>query len=229
MKLIFLIEKFQKRIWDKSKNSNEAIQAARVVKWFKNKGDETLRLDYALDENSIVFDIGGYKGEFARDIYCKYNSTIYIFEPVTEFYNEIVNRFVNNPKVQGFNFGLGDGSYMAKMSLEDNGSSLFKKGASDYIEVEIRSFNDFIEKHNITRIELAKINIEGAEYDLLESIIEAGNIEKITNIQVQFHDFVIENAIERMNNISEKLSRTHELTYHYEFVWDNWKLKELLY
>ena len=226
LKLAFLIDKFQYRIRNKS-NSDQAIQAARVVKWFKDKGDETLRLDYPLNENSIVFDIGGYKGEFARDIYCKYNSGIYVSEPVTEFYNEIVSRFISNSKIKPFNFGLGNSNYNAKISLEENGSSLYKTAADNYVEIEIRSFNNFIAEHNISQIDLAKLNIEGAEYDLLESIIDADNIKKINNLQVQFHDFIIENAKERMNAIYKKLSLTHELTYHYEFVWDNWKLKQL--
>ena len=45
------------------------------------------------------------------------------------------------------------------------------------------------------------------------------------NIQVQFHDFIIQNAEERMINIQRKLELTHELTYQYVFVWENWKLK----
>lgn len=226
LRIVFIIEKLQYRLTNKSKKTNQEIQASRVTKWFKDKGDQTLRLDYPLDENSIVVDVGGYKGEFARDIFCKYNSEIFIFEPITEFYNEIVNRFINNAKVKVFNYGLGISNYKTNISMEENGSSIYKKGALKYKEIEIRSFNDFIIEHNISRIGLAKLNIEGAEYDLLDSIIEAGNIKKINNLQVQFHDFVINNAKERMNNIYEKLSLTHQLTWHYEFVWDNWKLKE---
>lgn len=69
-----------------------------------------------------------------------------------------------------------------------------------------------------------KINIEGAEYDLMEWIISEGLVKKIENIQIQFHDF-IENAEARMVNIQNLLGRTHYLTYLYRFVWENWKLK----
>lgn len=35
-----------------------------VVRWFQDQGDKTLRLNYSdLNENSIVFDIGGYLGD----------------------------------------------------------------------------------------------------------------------------------------------------------------------
>ena len=46
------------------------------------------------------------------------------------------------------------------------------------------------------------------------------------NLQIQFHDFIIDNAEERMKNIQNKLSKTHEITYQYNFVWENWKIKE---
>jgi hypothetical protein len=59
---------------------------------------------------------------------------------------------------------------------------------------------------------------------LLEFIIENNLVDKIENIQVQFHDFV-GNAEARMKNIQEKLSLTHTITYQYKFVWENWKLK----
>ena len=70
-----------------------------------------------------------------------------------------------------------------------------------------------------------KINIEGGEYDLLDSLISADIVQSIANIQVQFHDFLIKDAKEKMRKIQEKLSLTHEPTYQYEFVWENWKIK----
>ena len=80
--------------------------------------------------------------------------------------------------------------------------------------------------YNIERIDLMKINIEGGEYDLLEHLIKTGWIDKIINIQVQFHDFV-ENAEARMLAIQNDLAKTHELTYQYKFVWENWRLKDI--
>ena len=38
------------------------------TKWYREKGDEKLRLNYRLNEQSIVFDIGGYIGDFSNSI-----------------------------------------------------------------------------------------------------------------------------------------------------------------
>ena len=70
-----------------------------------------------------------------------------------------------------------------------------------------------------------KINIEGGEYDLLEALLSGDAIKLIKNIQVQFHDFLINDAKEKMTKLQEKLALTHDLTYQYEFVWENWKVK----
>ena len=89
----------------------------------------------------------------------------------------------------------------------------------------MKSITDFIKINKINHVDLIKINIEGGEYEVLETLLNNNMISIFKNIQVQFHDFIVENAKERMNAIQKKIALTHELTYQYEFVWENWKLK----
>jgi len=207
----------------KQLSTNEKLQFERCQPWFKDNGDETLRLNYDLNENSVVFDLGGYKGEFASDIYCKYSSSIYIFEPILEFHNVIKSKFSNSPKIHAFNFGLGGKNESLKISLTDNSSSVFIE--SDKFEIiQLKSIIEFINENNIKKVDLIKINIEGGEYEVLEALIANNMFSMFTNIQVQFHDFIVENAKERMKKIQIELAKTHHLTYQYEFVWENWKL-----
>lgn len=53
-----------------------------VRRWFRDKGDSTLRLDYPLDAESIVLDVGGYKGDFTALIHEKFNCRVFVFEPL---------------------------------------------------------------------------------------------------------------------------------------------------
>jgi hypothetical protein len=108
--------------------------------------------------------------------------------------------------------------------LARDSSSLFKQGGQSE-EITLMSAADFIRDTGIQNIDLMKINIEGAEYDLLEHVIETGFIRCIKNIQVQFHDFV-PNAEQRMKSIKTRLEHTHSLTYQYPFVWENWSIKD---
>jgi len=198
---------------------------ANFDRWFADKGDSTHRLNYAFDKDSIVFDLGGYEGNWAMQIFCKYNCNVYVFEPVEKFYQQIVDKFSNNPKVQAFCYGLGEEDYEHVIYLnQDSTSTLVESGEKEVIK--IKDFKSFIEENNIDCIDLLKINIEGGEYRLLEYLTKTGLVKKIKNIQVQFHYEIVENSLERMKKIQEELSKTHELTYQYEFVWENWKLKE---
>jgi FkbM family methyltransferase len=208
----------------KTKSKNQKIQSRRCKEWFKDDGDRTLRLNYPLNESSIIFDIGGYHGEFASDIYCKFGSTVYIFEPIELFYNKIREKFLYNKNVYVYNFGLGAKTSTEFITFLDNSSSLFAKNG-EKISIQIKSISEFIKENKIDNIDLVKINIEGAEYELLESLIENKLVDKFVNLQIQFHDFVIENARERMEKIQKEISRTHVVTWQYDFVWENWHIK----
>ncbi|MBD3863579.1 FkbM family methyltransferase [Olleya marilimosa] len=214
---------FKKQI--DQQNQQNQLQHKRCKPWFAVKGDQTLRLNYPLNKDSVVFDLGGYKGEFAADIYNKYQSTIYVFEPIKSFYNIIKQQLADNPKIKAYQYGLAGQNQTMQISLTDNSSSVYI--TSKLTEtIQLKSIVDFIKANNIKHIDLIKINIEGGEYDVLESLIAHNILPLFTDLQIQFHDFIIPNAAERMRAIQNELSKTHQLTYQYEFVWENWTLKQ---
>ncbi len=191
--------------------------------WYRDKGDETHRLNYRLTPNSIVFDLGGFEGGWASQIYDRFGCRLYIFEPVPEFVNRIRHRFGNNPSVKIVEAGLADKTAKISINMDDNASSLFRAGG-EMLQVKLIKADEYFTKEKITKVDLMKINIEGGEYDLLDHLIGSGLVKKVHNIQVQFHNFV-PNAERRMESIQNALRRTHKLTYQYPFVWENWKLK----
>ena len=73
-----------------------------------DNGDYTKRLDYSLNSDSVVVDLGGYRGDFANNIYSKFNCNVYVFEPFKEFYDVIAGRFNSNEKIRAFNYGISD-------------------------------------------------------------------------------------------------------------------------
>lgn len=194
------------------------------MRWVEDKGDETYRLSYDLNEASIVFDLGGYEGDFTKKIYERYGSNMFIFEPVSTFYQKIICVFENNKKVSSFNFGLSSSDEAIKINLGDDGSSVFgKPGYSELIQ--LKDIVTFIKENEISHIDLMKINIEGGEFQVVPALIESGLINNISNLQIQFHTF-IKDAKSLRKGIRKELSKTHELTYDYWFVWENWCLKE---
>ena len=191
-----------------------------LERWFKDKGDETHRLNYKIDKNSKIFDIGGYEGDWSNSIYSRYGSIIYIFEPIKKNYDFICNRFKNTDCINIYNYALSNKNEFSDITLYDASSSFY---ITDGIKekIEIRNINDIIDDLKIDKIDIMKINIEGSEYDLLEAISD-DNINKVNNFQIQFHK--IGNDYEsRRNDIRKRLSKTHSITFDYKFVWENWK------
>lgn len=189
--------------------------------WFRDHGNETLRLDYdGLNQDSLVLDLGGYRGQWASDIFAKYLSNIHVFEPIPVYADLIERRFKKNDKIHVHRFGLSNRSAVIPITVKEDASSHIR--AARGLPVQVIDIVDCLKELEIEEVDLIKINIEGAEYDLLDRLLEANLIRRFKNIQIQFHDFV-NNASERMRAIQEHLAKTHSLTYQYRFVFENWK------
>jgi len=196
-------------------------QRARLMPWLRLQGDKTLRLTYDLNPTSLVFDLGGYEGQWASDIFAMYGCTIHVFEPVEVFAQKIETRFARNKRISVHRFGLSSKTEKVRLYLNADGSSIFGAGA-EAVEIQLMKAITFLSEAQIDRIDLMKINIEGAEYDLLDHLLDCGFVNRIGNIQVQFHDFFA-NAERRMIEIQQRLQATHRLTYQFPFVWENWQ------
>lgn len=192
-------------------------------KWYLDNGEEKLRYNYPLDESSIVFDVGGYLGEFAEKITERYKSIVYFFEPVDEFFDSVEKKLKDCENIRFYKFGLGAETRTDSITFDGAASSAVKKSDNSK-EIKIVNVIDFMNENKIDKVDLIKINIEGMEYELLDKIISEGKIKCFGNIQVQFHNFKEGDSTKR-DAIRAKLANTHYPTYEYPFVWENWKLK----
>lgn len=196
-----------------------------VARWVRDKGDESLRLNYPLSRDSIVFDLGGYRGDFAAAIHQRYGCRVFVFEPVPQFHRMCVERFRGNDSIVCLNYGLSDHKGSLDIVLNDDASSLVAcGGAGERVRVQLHSVVDCIHELEISCIDLMKINIEGGEFDVIPALIESGLITQVCHLQVQFHNF-IERAGQRRAAIREHLVLTHAEMWNYEFVWESWTLR----
>lgn len=191
---------------------------ARVLPWKYAKGDATLRLNYALNSHSLVYDVGGYKGEWATEISELYACKIDIFEPVKSFYTKLDSMFKDNNHIVVYPYGLAGENRTEKIGVDWEASSIFKPGE----KTEKIKLVDIAKTIDTKTVDLMKINIEGGEYELLNKLCDTAQISQVVNIQVQFHDFV-PNAIGRRRSLQKRLENTHHLTYCYPFIWENWE------
>ena len=195
-----------------------------VAKFLAEKGDYTLMLNYNLDKDSIVIDAGGYKGWFAENIYNKYKCNVYVFEPVKEYYDLIVNKFKGNSKIKVFHYGLGGLTQSLKINLQGDGTSVHTtNGKFTGTElIKVVNILDCLNELKLEKVDLLKLNIEGEEYSLLEAVIKNNELKRFSDIQIQFHNF-IDKAEERRDSIRKTLSKDFTLEYDFKFVWEGWK------
>lgn len=220
----FFFKKAQVKLWP-----SLPLSERNKENWYKNPDNEkVLRYAYPLNENSLVIDVGGYEGDFASEIFARYQCRIFVFEPVKRYVDYLNNRFKLNHSITILPFGLGGKKEELKIHVMEEASSynrtetIHKKGSEE--TVSIVSVVDFFSTNEIKKVDLIKINIEGGEYDLLDKMIEFDFIRICDNIQVQFHDFYPDFQ-KRYDLINKELSKTHVLTYNFPFVWENWTRK----
>jgi len=169
------------------------------LKTWQENNLEGKRYEYDLKPTDHVLDIGSYRMEFADEVIKKYGCTVECFDAL------------DNKAAWLFDGQLSFGGqyYYSSAFEKDTPQAIYRcVDIAPYIDKEIA---------------LCKINIEGAEYELLDYIIGKELIKHINNIQVQFH-YVDGLDCEKMyEELATKLSKTHSLTWRTAFVWENWK------
>jgi FkbM family methyltransferase len=201
----------------------EELQMQSINKWRSDNGNYTNALNFDIDDNSIVVDLGAYKGVWAQQIIDKYNPYVYLFEPIPEFYNLLLSKFKDNPKVKVFNYGISTINKKDFIYKNEDATSSYILN-SNKLEVEFIDFESMFNLSGLKTIDLIQINIEGEEYPLLEQISSKDIIKKIRNIQIQYHTW-IENSYSRRESIQNEMSKYFDKTYDYPFVFEGWKLK----
>jgi FkbM family methyltransferase len=196
------------------------IRPSDSSEWYKAKGDDTFRLNYPLNKDSIVIDLGGALGDWSMPIYNLYKPNIYIFEP-TDLFAKLEARFEGLSKVHLLNFAASNEDAELALGVMDGEASLFHE--ENLVTVQATDFGAFLDRLSVQNIDLLKMNIEGAEYEILEGIVSRGQLNRFVNIQCQFH--MIDNHEERYKNLIMELEKTHYLTWRFPFVWENWTRK----
>jgi FkbM family methyltransferase len=210
------IRGLNKAAWELESRSDD--ERMRLIRRFhEDERRRALRFDYPLDSTSVVMDVGGYEGQWASDIFARYACTVHVYEPVTEFATKIADRFRSNPQVVVHPYGLSDTGGDGEIFLADDASSTQR--GTQAVTTSFEAVAD--EMQRIGEVDLMKLNIEGDEFPLIESLIDSGAIARVRFLLVQFHLFVPD-AERRRDTLRDRLRQTHEEQWDYPFVWESW-------
>lgn len=180
--------------------------------WFEADGDNTYALDWPIDSGSHVWEIGGFEGRWAQQMWDKYHCNITIFEPQPWAVERMKKRFdgIYNIDIRPYGLWL-DYQNINMGAFETDGASIF----SSKEPIRNCEFRYYYPEFILTfDIDLCLMNIEGAEYMLLPEFVNSGVIKKINHFWCQFHPF--DEYDHRHEEIFSAIAETHEM------IWKFW-------
>lgn len=172
-----------------------------------------------LSKNPIVVDLGCSEGGFYKNFKRQFEYGKFI---------GIEANPINYEKIKGFN---DDNTIMVNSAIcsEDRtdkdisfvvatndgtiGSFVFDESSIALANPnnEIKRFtvptikiSEIFEKYNLDKIDILKVDVEGAEWEVLESL-DNSLLDKIGQISVEFHDFIDPSKKDRTKEVVEKL------------------------
>jgi len=195
-----------------------------------NDGGLTMQHAFSnISADSIVFDVGLHKGGWSQNIVQRYDPFIYGFEPVKEFFEQAVESLKRYPKVRVFNYGLGGSNRQSLISVNSVSSTLVGHHPNGRIElVRVKSIKDVMNDLDIDTVDLIAIDIEGAEYELIDSMVSMGMMERFKSILLALHEHVEIGDIghyDQRSAVRNALQTTHEAEYIYDTIFELWYRK----
>jgi len=160
----------------------------------KSNGEEVLLKKLAKLNPRIVFDGGANIGKYSKLLKDQIPAAfIYSFEPVSNTFKKLKDNVANYENIHLVNKGLykENTSQEINLYLSSTHSSLVDIQGIHYEStgkqrIELVKGDDFIKEHNIDKIDLLKLDLEGAEYDALNGFSEALKTQKIRIVQFEY-------------------------------------------
>lgn len=157
-----------------------------------------------INSNSIILDLGTYDAGFSKFIKKKYKSDVYAVEAVPSLYKKIKNL----KDINVFNYCICDSNELCKINVPEEGcaSNKIDKINGRLVEVQGITLEKFLFEQNIDKVNLLKIDIEGAEIEVLNSIPN-DIFKKINQITIEFHDFLWPELGVEVKDIKNKIKK----------------------
>lgn len=207
-------------------------------------------LSKKIKENKInvLLDVGSHKGEYISSLNKNFLiENIYGFEPNPDIF-EILKKKFRSPSIKLFNYGISKkkGNISFNKNIESSSSSIndlnsnskyYKKKffllnffkaqeVTTKIDIKVERLDNFLSIYKIDFVDLLKVDTEGYELNVIESL--GSYISKIKIIQFEhhfddmilknynlsdIHDLLIKNGFMKFFKIKMKFRKSFEYIY----------------
>jgi FkbM family methyltransferase len=163
-----------------------------------------------INENSVVYSFGiGTDISFDISITDKYILNIYAFDPTPRSLDWLKTQKL--PKNFGYyDFGIasfdGEASFFSPKNTDNVSYSMEKNTfvSSDSVRVKVHRLKTIMGMLRHKKIDILKMDIEGAEYDVITDIVKS-DIE-IGQLLVEFHHRLISNGLKKTKQSIQELN-----------------------
>jgi len=212
----------------------EANRYSRAFSAFaeQNIDNNLLVKQLGLGPNSRVMDVGGFDGDWTAAVRKRFDSRVDVYEPMPAAVNKLSARFGKDAKVSIHPVGLASSSREQALSLQGPGSSVIGRDSrrsgrghsvpAKTIDIQLQDVATAFNELGDTDIDLFKINIEGAEYEVLARMLDLGLQTRCATLMIQYHEFAPQ-AHRLRRQINQRLVATHRPAWSYTFVWERWE------
>jgi len=168
---------------------------------------------FNIETNDIIIDVGAHIGLFAlyASQFCK-NGKIICYEPIKENYDLLLENIKQNKitNIIAYNSAVSNKSSTVKIYVneDESGHSMFVKN-KNFVTVNSVSIFDIFQKNNINTCDFLKLDCEGAEYEIINSLKE-DLFRKIKKTIIEYHRAdtnpeLLENLIEQLESQNFKI------------------------
>jgi len=186
------------------------------------KAENLLNNTVKIEPGDIVIDCGANIGQ-VTEYFSKRGAEVYAFEPNIYAFNVLSDRFKNDYNIKCIQKGVSSSKacgmiklYLHNKSDDDKMNKVvYSQGCStmpdkhnvdqsNYLLIELVDLPGVIRKIN-NKIKVLKIDIEGAECDLLNDLIEQNLINDIPYVFVETHEKKVPSMREDLELLKKKI------------------------
>ena len=171
----------------------------------------------------IIFDVGAHHGHLSTRFRTLFpGSTVYAFEPFPDSFEHLRMNTSGDPSIKMFNFGFsnteGPKQFSSNLSsvtnslleTDDRSAVTWSPGyleTASRITVPFSTIDRFVEEMNIPAIDILKLDVQGAEYLVLEG---AARSMAASRINLIYTEIIIQPTYKEQRELHEILRMFHE-------------------
>lgn len=153
-----------------------------------------------LDEESVVVSVGiGRDISFDKSISRRFGCIVQMFDPTPEAVRYLKEQDLPT-KLHGHEIGLSAFDGTSKFQCSSDDGTMYRisqESGGEQVELEVRRLGTIMKLLGHDRVDLLKIDIEGAEYEVIEEITRNGPLPR--QLLVEYHHRFFDRGVDKTN------------------------------